>query len=112
MELSRRRFMQFLSAAPVALAFDPHRKIFDMGRSQIWTPPPPEIIVPSLGQAYIELGLLHLDRSIAMMLAQFNEQMEQTIIGPVQRGPYVWSEAIDGNREQEFLRKIDAIASR
>jgi hypothetical protein len=87
MELSRRRFMQFLSAAPVALAFDPHRKIFDMGRSQIWTPPPPEIIEG------VELG----------------PYVMQSINAVV---PIIFARLINGNREQEFLRKIDAIASR
>jgi hypothetical protein len=75
-ELSRRRFMQFLSAAPVALAFDPHRKIFDMGRNQIWMPPPVEIIPAQLGD-YLDLGGL-IDRSIAWQLAQFGEKMEQS----------------------------------
>ena len=42
--LSRRRFLGFLAAAPVAVklgimeVFDPHRVIFDMGRSKVWTP--------------------------------------------------------------------------
>jgi hypothetical protein len=78
MELSRRRFMQFLSAAPVVLAFDPHRTIFDLGRNKIWTPPPVEIIPAQLGE-WTNLGGL-MDRSIAMVLAQYGEQMEQTQI--------------------------------
>jgi hypothetical protein len=68
--------MAFLTAAP--FVFDPNRKIFDMGRSKIWTPPPPEIATPAVMGDYIELGP-YIDRSIAMMLAQFNEQMEQTV---------------------------------
>lgn len=49
-EMSRRSFLRFLSAAPVAVKmgvleaaeeiFNPHRVIFDMGRSNIWTPQP------------------------------------------------------------------------
>ena len=72
--------MAFLTAAP--FVFDPNRKIFDMGRSKIWTPPPPQIITGfGLSMAmgdWIELGP-YIDQSIAMMLAQFNEQMEQTV---------------------------------
>jgi hypothetical protein len=101
MELSRRRFMQFLSAAPVALAFDPHRKIFDMGRSQIWTPPPPEIIEG------VELGP-YVMQSINAGLAHYGEAIADNFFTP---SP-IFARLINGNREQEFLRKIDAIASR
>lgn len=76
MQLSRRRFVQFLSAAPVALAFDPHRKIFDLGRSKIWTPPPVEII-PAQMNEWMDLGRM-IDFSIEKTLAQFGEKMEQT----------------------------------
>ena len=84
MEPSRRKFIQFLSAAPVALAFDPHRKIFDMARNKIWTPPPVEIIPAQLGE-YIDLGGL-IDQSIAMTLAQYGERMEQTYYGNGNQG--------------------------
>lgn len=76
MELSRRRFMQFLSAAPIALAFDPRRKIFDMGRNQIWTPPPVELIPAQMGY-WIELGG-DFDLAVQATLAQFGQSMEQT----------------------------------
>ncbi len=77
MDVSRRRFMQFLSAAPVMMAFDPHRVFFDMGRNKIWTPPPVEIIETLQGQ-WTELGFL-VDRSIEMTLAQYGEKMEQSL---------------------------------
>jgi hypothetical protein len=77
--------MQFLSAAPVALAFDPHRKIFDMARNKIWTPPPVEIIPEQLGIEGWNLGSL-IDRSIAWTLAQYGEQMEQTLYGNSDQG--------------------------
>lgn len=83
MEVSRRRFVQFLAAAPVALAFDPRRKIFDMGRNKIWTPPPVEIIPAQMGE-WMDLGHL-IDYSINAELAKYGEKMEQT---------YVWG---DGN---------------
>ena len=98
MELSRRSFLSFLTAAP--FVFDPRRKIFDMGRSKIWTPPPPEIVTPAVMGDWIELGP-YIDRSIVMMMANFGEQMDQTIV-----------EVINGNSQQELLRKIDRIASR
>lgn len=46
MTTTRRRFLQLLGIAPVVAAevFDPHRVIFDMGRSLVWTPPPVEIV--------------------------------------------------------------------
>lgn len=79
MELSRRRFVQFLSAAPIALAFDPHRKIFDMGRNEIWMPPPVEIVSMIPGRM-LELGPW-IDESIAGVLAGYGVQMEQTYYG-------------------------------
>jgi hypothetical protein len=88
MELSRRRFMQFLSAAPVALAFDPHRKIFDMGRSQIWTPSPPEIIPAVMGD-WIELGP-HIDFSINAVLAQYGQKITEQAIEAVPSHLYTW----------------------
>lgn len=49
MMLSRRSFLKFLGAAPVAVelgimeAFNPHRVFFDMGHAKIWTPEPLQI---------------------------------------------------------------------
>lgn len=80
MELSRRRFVQFLSAAPALFALDPHRVIFDMGRSKIWTPPPPEIL--SAGD-WIELGP-QMEYSIDAVLAQygaFRERVRVSYVG-------------------------------
>jgi hypothetical protein len=81
MQLSRRNFIQFLSAAPIALAFDPHRKIFDMGRQKIWTPPPPEIAQEVGLEAWytVDLGGA-IDRSMERTLAQYGVGMEQTYI--------------------------------
>jgi hypothetical protein len=80
MELSRRKFLAFMSAAPAILAFDPHRTIFDMGRSKIWTPPPVEII-PVKATTWLELGG-YVDRSIAMTLAKFGVEQNVEIITP------------------------------
>lgn len=93
MELSRRRFVQFLAAAPVAMAFDPHRKIFDMGRNRIWTPPPVEIISAQMPEWYVgdvalDIGQM-IDFSINAELAKYSEKMEQT---------YVW-----GYGDQRFI---------
>jgi hypothetical protein len=100
MEVSRRSFLSFLSAAP--FVFDPRRKIFDMGRSKIWTPPPPEIIPAELG-SWIELGPA-IDFSINAVLKQYGQEITEQAI--------VIAEAINGNSQQELLRKIDRIASR
>src|SRR5580692_3267964 len=98
MELSRRRFMAFLTAAP--FVFDPNRKIFDMGRSKIWTPPPPEIYTGEY--ASIELGP-HIEASINAVLGHYGEAIIDHVFTP---SP-VFTRLINGNGEQEFLRKID-----
>src|SRR5580692_8338266 len=120
MELSRRRFMAFLTAAP--FVFDPNRKIFDMGRSKIWTPPPPEIytgeyasielgphieasinaVLGHYGEASIELGP-HIEASINAVLGHYGEAIIDHVFTP---SP-VFTRLINGNGEQEFLRKID-----
>jgi hypothetical protein len=68
--------MQFISAAPVALALEealnPHRMIFDMGRSKIWMPS--QEIIPVKPLSLGELGP-YMDRSIALVLARYGENI-------------------------------------
>src|SRR5579863_8457521 len=91
MQLSRRSFMAFLTAAP--FVFDPNRKIFDMGRSKIWTPPPPEIIPAELGPS--------VEASINAVLAHYGERIADLVFTP---SP-IFSRLINGNSKQELLRK-------
>lgn len=82
MELSRRRFMQFLSAAPVALAmeeaFHPHRVIFDMGKNMIWTPSSEKVILSGEG---MELGPA-FEESVNAVLAQYGERIAELALQP------------------------------